>query len=266
MDLLRRELAPISPQGWAEIDTMAKETLIANLSGRKFVDIDGPYGIGHACVTLGRLSVPREQKGGKVKYGIHQVQPLVEARVNFKLQIWELDNIGRGAKDIQLNSLVEACREIALFEETTLFEGFKPGSIVGLHATVKDKNIPLSLDMDVIVDAVAEGQTRMLKDGVEGPANLVVSAPLWKFLARSAPGGTLRSTLESQIGGQVVYSEHVKDALLVSARGGDLELTVGQDLAIGYHSHSTSDIDLFVTESFTFRVIAPEALIGFIVR
>jgi len=266
MDLLRRELAPISPQGWSEIDTMAKETLVANLSGRKFIDIDGPHGIGHACVTLGRLSVPREQKGGKVKYGIHQVQPLVEARVNFKLQTWELDNIGRGAKDIQLNSLVEACREIALFEETILFEGFKPGNIIGLHATVHDKTLPLSLDMDVIVDAVAEGQTRMLKDGVEGPANLVVSAPLWKFLARSAPGGTLRSTLESQIGGQVVYSECVKDALLVSARGGDLELTVGQDFAIGYHSHSTSDIDLFVTESFTFRVIAPEALVGFVVR
>jgi len=266
MDLLRRELAPISPQGWSEIDTMAKETLVANLSGRKFIDIDGPHGIGHACVTLGRLSVPREQKGGKVKYGIHQVQPLVEARVNFKLQTWELDNIGRGAKDIQLNSLVEACREIALFEETILFEGFKPGNIIGLHATVHDKTLPLSLDMDVIVDAVAEGQTRMLKDGVGAPANLVVSAPLWKFLARSAPGGTLRSTLESQIGGQVVYSECVKDALLVSARGGDLELTVGQDFAIGYHSHSTSDIDLFVTESFTFRVIAPEALVGFVVR
>jgi uncharacterized linocin/CFP29 family protein len=263
MDLLRRELAPISPQGWQEIDTMARETLIANLSGRKFIDIDGPHGIGHACVTLGRLSVPREQKNGKVKYGIHQVQPLVEARINFELQTWELDNIGRGAKDIQLDSLVAACREIALFEEKILFEGFKPGNIVGLHTTVKERNIPISLDMDLLVDAVAEGQTRMLQEGVEGPANLIVSAPLWKYLARSAPGGTLRSTLETQINGKVIYSEVVKDALLVAARGGDLELTVGQDLAIGYHSHTTSSIDLFITESFTFRVIVPEALIGF---
>ncbi|MDR2549177.1 MAG: bacteriocin family protein [Desulfobulbus sp.] len=263
MDILRRELAPISQQGWSEIDAMARETLVANLSGRKFIDVDGPYGIGHSCVTLGRLSVPKEQKGGRVKYGIHQVLPLIEARVNFKLETWELDNIGRGAKDVQLDALVAACREIALFEEKTLFDGFKPGNIDGLHATVKNRTLPVKLDMDMIVDAVAEGQTMMLKDGVEGPANLVVSASLWKFLARSAPGGTLRSTLESQIGGQVVYSECVRDALLVSARGGDLELTVGQDFAIGYHSHTVSDIDLFVTESFTFRVIAPEALVGF---
>lgn len=263
MDLLRRELAPISPQGWSEIDTMARETLIANLSGRRFVTVDGPHGIGHPCVNLGRLSTPREEKGSKVSYGIHQVQPLVETRINFKLQTWELDSVGRGAKDIQLNALVEACREIAMFEEKSLFEGFKPGDIVGLHATAKDRSLSMSLDMDVIVDAVAEGQTRMLKEGVEGPANLVVSAPLWKFLARSTPGGTLRSTLESQINGQVIYSECVKDALLVVARGGDLELTVGQDFAIGYHSHTAKEIDLFVTESFTFRVIAPEALVGF---
>lgn len=263
MDLLRRELAPISPQGWSEIDTMAKETLVANVSGRKFIDVDGPHGIGHSCVTLGRLSVPKTQKSGKVGYGIHQVLPLVEARVNFSLQTWELDNIERGAKDIQLDSLVEACREIAMFEEKAIFTGFDPGAITGLQKTVKGRELPLSLDMDAIVDAVSEGQTKMLKDGVEGPANLVVSTPIWKFLARSTPGGTLRSIIETQIEGTVILSEFVEDALLVAGRGGDLELTVGQDFAVGYHSHTSSEINLFVTESFTFRVVAPEAVIGF---
>lgn len=263
MDLLRRELAPISPQGWREIDTMAKETLIANVSGRKFIDVDGPHGIGHSCVTIGRLSIPKAQKSGKVGYGIHQILPLVEARVNFNLQTWELDNIERGAKDIQLDSLVEACREIAMFEEKAIFGGFDPGSIVGLQKSVKGDELALSLDMDSIVDAVSEGQTKMMKDGVEGPANLVVSAPLWKFLARSTPGGTLRSIIETQIEGKVILSEFVQDALLVASRGGDLELTVGQDFAVGYHSHTSNEISLFVTESFTFRVVAPEAIIGF---
>ncbi len=263
MDLLRRDLAPISPQGWSEIDSMAKETLVANLSGRKFIDVDGPHGIGHSCVTLGRLSIPKTQKGEKVGYGIHQVQPLVEGRVNFSLETWELDNIERGAKDIELDSLVAACREIAMFEEKAIYGGFDPGHITGLQKTVKGNEISLSLDMDSIVDAVSEGQTRMLKDGVKGPASLVVSAAIWKFLARTTPGGTLRSIVERQIAGPVIYSEFVKDAWLVSGRGGDLELTVGQDLAVGYHSHTAGEINLFVTESFTFRVIAPEVLVGF---
>lgn len=263
MDILRRELAPISPQGWHEIDAMAKETLIANLSGRKFVDVDGPHGINHSCVNLGRLSVPKKQESGNVGFGIYQVQPLVEARVNFSLETWELDNVQRGAKDIRLDSLVEACRDIALFEEKAIFKGFKPGAIIGLHDTNKGKELSMKLDMDSIVDAVSEAQTKMLTEGVDGPTNLVVSPKLWKFLARTTPGGTLRSIVEVQIGGNVIYSALVQDALLVAGRGGDVELTVGQDLAVGYHSHSTTGVNLFVTESFTFRVVTPEAIIGF---
>lgn len=266
MDLLRRELAPVSPQGWSQIDSIAKQTLTANLSGRKFLDIDGPRGIDYAAVPLGRLSVPKTAKTEKVGYGVHQVLPLVEARVAFTLQTWELDNIERGAKDIQLEALVAACRDIAAFEEKAIYGGFAPASIVGLKEIVKGKELPLKLDADAFIEAVSEGQARMLKDGVEGPADLAVSPAVWKFLSRITSGGTLRSNLEQQIGGKVVYSEFVSDALLVSARGGDAELTIGQDLAIGYHSHTAAEVHFFLTESFSFRVIAPEAVCGFTLK
>ena len=266
MDLLRRSLAPISTSGWDEIDSMARETLVANLSGRKFIDVLGPYGIDHACVTLGRLTVPQSDSDSKVGYGIHQVQPLVEARVNFSLETWELDNVERGAKDIQLDALVDACREIAMFEERAIYSGFEPGQITGLQEQVAGHELDFAMEMDSLVDAVSEGQTRMLKEGVEGPARLIVSADIWKFLARTTPGGTLRSIIERQIEGAVIYSEFVSDALLVSSRGGDFELTVGQDLAVGYHSHTSTEINLFITESFTFRVVAPEAVIGLKLR
>jgi uncharacterized linocin/CFP29 family protein len=266
MDFLRRELAPVSPQGWAQIDEIARQTLAANLSGRKFLDVAGPLGIDYAAVPLGRLSVPKSAKSEKVGYGVHQVLPLVETRASFTLQTWELDNIERGAKDIELEALVSACREIAAFEEKAIYGGFAPASILGLKDIVKGKELPLKLEADAFIEAVAEGQARMLKDGVEGPANLAVSPAVWKFLSRITSGGTLRSNLEKQIGGKVVYSEAVPDAILVAARGGDTELTIGQDLAIGYHSHGSAEVNFFLTESFTFRVVAPEAVLGFALK
>jgi uncharacterized linocin/CFP29 family protein len=42
-----------------------------------------------------------------------------------------------------------------------------------------------------------------------------------------------------------------------------VELTVGQDFAIGYHGHTAAEVNLYITESFTFRVIEPEAVVGF---
>jgi uncharacterized linocin/CFP29 family protein len=266
MDFLRRNLAPVSPQGWNEIDAIARETLAANLSGRRFLDVDGPHGLGFAAVSLGRLEVPKAAKGDKVSYGVRRVLPLVETRAAFALQTWELDNIERGAKDIQLDALADACREIAAFEEKAVYRGFGPASIVGLKDAVKGRELPLKLEADAFIEALAEAQTGMLKDGVEGPANLVVSPAVWKFLSRITSGGTLRSNVERQIGGAVVYSEYVSDALLVSARGGDTELTIGQDLAIGYHSHTSTEVQFFLTESFSFRVITPEALRGFVLK
>lgn len=51
-------------------------------------------------------------------------------------------------------------------------------------------------------------------------------------------------------------------AAVLSQRGGDFELTVGQDFSIGYLEHSASSVHLYLQESFTFRVLAPEAAVA----
>jgi uncharacterized linocin/CFP29 family protein len=51
--------------------------------------------------------------------------------------------------------------------------------------------------------------------------------------------------------------------MLVSARGGDYELTIGQDFSVGYQSHSSTEVNFYITESFAFRVITPESIVPF---
>lgn len=263
MNILRRELAPISKSAWSEIDSMAQNVLNANLSCRKFVDLAGPYGIEHAAATTGRLASGKAQKQSKISWAIHQVQPLVEVRVPFALSMAELDAVNRGAQDMDLGPLTAACLEIASFEEKALYQGFPEGNIKGIQDAAKKRSLLLPLEHNAFVETIAEAQIQMLKEGVKGPADLVVSAPVWKFLLHCVPGGTLFSRLKKQIGGEILCSAGVQDALLVSKRGGDLELTLGQDLAIGYESHTAAEVNLFMIESFTFRIFAPEAILGF---
>ena len=263
MDILRRSYAPISAEAWTQIDDIARQALTASLSARRFVGVVGPLGMECASVALGRLSVPEGQSPTAVSYGVHQVLPLVETRIPFTMEQWELDNVGRGAKDIQLASLVAAGRQIAAFEEEAIYNGFAPANIVGIHACVTGTPMKMKMDPTGCIDAVGEAQMALVRRGIEGTAALVASPKLWKLLARNTEGGTLKTLIEGQIGGPVVLSESVHGALLVSQRGGDLELTVGQDLAIGYLSHDSHSITLYLTESFTFRVIAPEAIVAF---
>ncbi|MGM0497020.1 MAG: family 1 encapsulin nanocompartment shell protein, partial [Bacteroidota bacterium] len=132
MDILRKSLAPISQEGWNEIEEQAKDVFENVLTARRFVEVDGPNGIGHAAVNTGRLEIPEGQKEKDVRFGIKRVLPLMETRKSFKVNIWELDNAVRGAEDINLEEMENAAKEIAEFEENAIYNGFEKACIKGL--------------------------------------------------------------------------------------------------------------------------------------
>jgi uncharacterized linocin/CFP29 family protein len=46
---------------------------------------------------------------------------------------------------------------------------------------------------------------------------------------------------------------------VLTTRGGDFELTIGQDISIGYLSHSATAVRLYFQESITFLMLTSEA-------
>jgi uncharacterized linocin/CFP29 family protein len=48
----------------------------------------------------------------------------------------------------------------------------------------------------------------------------------------------------------------------VSLRGGDFLFEAGEDLSVGYDRHDAGTVDLYLLESFTFRVATPEAALA----
>ena len=113
MNNLKRELAPISAAAWHEIDAEATRVLKLKLAGRKLVDFEGPLGPTGAAVNTGR----RERLGAApvadVEASRRQVLPLVELRAYFDLSREEMDAVERGAKDPELQPLIEAATRIA---------------------------------------------------------------------------------------------------------------------------------------------------------
>ena len=61
--------------------------------------------------------------------------------------------------------------------------------------------------------------------------------------------------------GPLVRAAAIEGGVLLSVRGGDYELTVGQDLSIGYAAHDRQTVELYLTESFTFRVLETVAAV-----
>lgn len=263
MDLLKRSLAPITAAGWKAIDEYAARTLKGYLSARKLVDFKGPGGWETAAVNLGRLELAPAAVNEGIFYGLRRVQPLVEARVPFVLDMMELDSASRGAQDIDLLPLQKAAEKIALFEENAVYNGSKPAGIEGLLPAGAHKPIPLPAEGARFPALVAKAVETLLMAGVGGPFALVLGSEAYQELLSSTDGGyPVRGHVQDITQGPILWSPALEGGVLLSTRGGDFELSVGQDFSIGYVGHDRHTVELFMAGSFTFRVIEPLALVA----
>ena len=262
MDSLKRSLAPITDAAWAEITREAKEAFRLNLSARKIVEVTEPHGFDFSAVNLGRLEVPKKQKDAAVRYGIRKVLPLVEARASFELGVWELDNVDRGARDPDLSSLHSAAMELAKFEEEAVYQGFRDAGITGLLESSAFDPVAVKPAASALPEAVERAVLRLRYAEVEGPYALALGAAFHTILETGVVSGyPIRKRVRELIQGPIVLAPFLTGGVVVSQRGGDTELTLGQDISIGYETHDTSTVRLFFVESFTFRGLAPEAVV-----
>jgi uncharacterized linocin/CFP29 family protein len=271
MDILKRELAPIPLEAWTEIDAQATRSLTATLSGRKVVDVTGPMGPDFAGVPEGRLDFPKKKPKDSVVYGIHRVHHLVETRVPFDLEIDELDNVVRGAKDVDLTSLENAARNMALFEDKVVYHGLPEANIKGLKLCAKDTCLTLGSKPEELLEGIAEGITIFTERSIEGPYAFAAGPKIWSKMSAHLQGYPVKMQAENILGGSVLLSPYLSgayenEAYMISLRGGDLEIVLGQDLSVGYEKHSDKAVTLYFTESFTFRILEPAAVISYTTR
>jgi uncharacterized linocin/CFP29 family protein len=100
--------------------------------------------------------------------------------------------------------------------------------------------------------------------GIDGPYGLALGPQAHTRVLESAEHGgyPLLEHLREILGGPIVWAPAVEGGAVVSLRGGDLLFDSGQDLSIGYLSHDASSVELYLEESFGFRIATPEAVVG----
>ena len=263
MDLLKRELAPVSGAAWEQIDDEARRVLKLHLAGRKLVDFSGPHGWSLGGVNTGRLVEIDAAPVPDVAHAIREVKPLIELRAPIVLDVRELDYAARGATDLNLDPVIAAAERIARAEDSAIFHGFEAGKVTGIvqaspHAPIEVKG---TVDWPRAVSAAA---AKLRLAGVNGPYALALGVQAFDELTTAGDDGyPIRKRIAETVGNaSLVWAPALQGgALLISIRGGDYELTVGQDLSVGYASHDQKKVELYLTESFTFRILEDKAAI-----
>jgi len=262
MNDLLRQLAPISGDAWKEIDAEAARTLKVLLAARQFVDFSGPLGWEAAAVSLGRAEKLSPPLQDGVASRVRQVQPLVEIRIPFEVRREELEAVGRGAKDADLDPVRNAARAAAIAEDRAIFQGYDAAGIQGIFRASADRSLTIPESFESYPDIVAEATHRLRSEGVNGPYGIALGPRCYTGLTRSTSRGyPVIDHVRELLDGPIVWAPAADGAVVMSLRGGDFELSVGQDFSIGYLDHTSTSVLLYLQESFTFRVLSPEAAV-----
>jgi uncharacterized linocin/CFP29 family protein len=263
MNDLLRELAPLSADAWAAIDEEARRTLVGTLAARRLVDFTGPLGLDAAAVNLGRSHELAEPPVPDVEARLRQVQPLVELRVPFELSRPELETVSRGAKDPDLAAVRKSAFQIAVAEDRMVFHGYAAAGVDGICTSADHETLALTDDYFEYHGVVAEAVHALATTGVSGPYAVALGPRCYAGLTRtmSPSGFPVLEYVKRLLDGPIVPASGISGAVVLSRRGGDFELVVGQDFSVGYLDHSSTTVRLYLQESLTFRVLSAEAAV-----
>jgi uncharacterized linocin/CFP29 family protein len=263
MNHLLRPHAPISDAAWNLLDGEAHERLTPALAARKLVDVAGPRGWEHSATNLGRTSPLTSSPSEGVSGLQRRVLPLVEVRADFALYRAELRDADRGADDIDLAELDKAAHQMAVAENVAVFHGWHD-AFTGIVEASPHEQVQLGDDANGYPRQVASAVERLLGSGVAGPYGLALGRQQYQRVVETAEHGgyPLLDHLHKILEGPIVWAPGVRGAVVLSLRGGDFVFDAGQDLSIGYDSHDSEVVRLYLEESFSFHVATADAAVA----
>ena len=262
MNNLHRELAPVSDAAWAQIEEEATRTLKRHLAGRRVVDLQGPAGLALSAVGTGHLRQIQAQTEGIVARQ-REVKALVELRVPFELDRHAIDDVERGSNDADWQPVKDAARKIAFAEDRAILDGYSDAGIVGIRHGTSNPPMTLPADVRLYPDAIAQALSQLRLVGVNGPYAVLLGAAAYTALAETVDQGyPVLEHIKRLVDDKIIWAPAIEGAFVVTTRGGDFDLHIGQDVSIGYSHHNDATVGLYLQESLTFLLLTAEAAVA----
>src|SRR5215470_8546927 len=262
MNNLHRELAPISDAAWAQIEEEAARTLKRYIAGRRVIDVHGPTGTSLSAVGTGHLRNITAAADGIIARQ-REVKPLVELRVPLELDRQMMDDVERGANDSDWQPAKDAAKKIAFAEDGAIFDGYAAAGIEGIRQGTSNPAVTLPANVIDYPDAIARALSELRLVGVNGPYAVLLGAEPYTAVAEARDHGyPVLQHIHRLVETEIIWAPAIAGGFVLTTRGGDFDLHLGQDFSIGYLSHTDATVRLYLQETFTFMLLTSEAAVA----
>lgn len=261
MDYLNRAQAPFGADVWKIIDAAATEAAADMLTARRFLEVDGPFGVGLTSIELGNDGFCRQPGGEEAGQIIGRAVSVPMIRKTFKLSIRRLAGHLELGQPLDTAPVEDAAEAVAAREEELIYAGQPDFGVPGLltadgrcETTGGDWS-----DVDRALEDVLGAVTRLDDAGNRGPYALALEPALYNGLFRRYPGtDMLQLEHLKRLCTLGIVKAPIKGAAVVDARVG--KVLIGQDLRAGYIGQDGVHYDLFLSQSLVLRLDDPEAV------
>jgi len=187
----------------------------------------------------------------------------VELRVPFTLDRTEIDDVERGAEDSDWQPVKDAARQIAFAEDRAIVDGYPAGGIEGIRPGASNPPLNLPDEAREYPAAIAHALGQLREAGVEGPYSVLLSAEAYIAVTETSDHGyPVMEHINRIVSGDIVWAPAIAGALVLTTRGGDFGLHLGQEASIGYLSHTATEVQLYLQETLTFQMLTSEAAVS----
>jgi uncharacterized linocin/CFP29 family protein len=261
MDYLNRKGSPLDDGLWARIDEAAVAAARAMLTGRRFLDVDGPYGAGLTNLEVGNDDFCRQTEADEAGAVLGRAVSVPMLRKSFNLSTRRVAGYIEHGQPLDLAPVEDAAEAVARREEEFVYYGQPTFNLFGLANSpdrLQHKGGDWSNQDTPVEDCIA-AVSALDKKGFRGPYALAVAPELYNGLFRHYVGTELIQLRHlSRMFEKGIFKAPIEGAVAVDPRAGSI--VVGQDLRAGFTASDGVHYQMYLSESMVLKLDEPGAV------
>jgi len=225
----------LAPELLDKIERAAVSAARDILTGRKILDVEGPYGLGLTNLEVGNDDICREPGPDEASAVVIQALSVPMIYRRFSLSKRRIAAVQESGQPLNLKVVEDAGQAVAAREEEFVYQGQLNFRLPGL-LTVEGRNHVTGgnwNNIDEVLENVIEAVNILDGKGYRGPYGLALAPALYNNLFRRYPGTDLMQIEHlKRLCARGIVKADIDGGVLVSREIGSL--VVGQDMQISY--------------------------------
>jgi uncharacterized linocin/CFP29 family protein len=230
------------------------------LTGRRIIDVEGPYGLGLTTLEVGNDDLCRQPGPGEASAVLSHALSTAMIYRRFALSKRRIASSRECNQPLNLKVAEDAAQAVAVREEEFVYHGQPTFHLSGL-LTAEGRNVLTGKwsNVDEVLDNVIEAVNILDSKGYRGPYGLALAPVLYNNLFRRYAGSELLQIEHlKRLCTRGIVKAGIEGGVLVAKDVGSIVL--GQDMQVSYLGPDAAHENFTVSESMILKIEAPDAI------